>query len=49
MVAEMSPYERVMTAVSLGVPDRIPVVPAAPAFAIRQAGYKFGEVLRDPG
>lgn len=44
---EMTSYERVMTALSLGQPDRVPVVPSATAFSFKNAGFKYSECLFD--
>ena len=42
---EMTPYERLMTAFELKKPDRVPVTPFVREWCVRQAGYKFSEVM----
>lgn len=44
---EMTSYERVMAALSLQQPDRVPVVPSATTFSFKNAGYKYSECLFD--
>ncbi|HRR53824.1 MAG TPA: uroporphyrinogen decarboxylase family protein [Candidatus Methanomethylicus sp.] len=41
----MTPYERLMTAFELKKPDRVPVTPFVREWCVRQAGYKFSEVM----
>ena len=41
----MTSYQRVMTAMEGGTPDRVPLVPIVREWAVRQAGFEFGEVL----
>jgi uroporphyrinogen decarboxylase len=45
---KMNSYERVMATIRGEEPDRVPVIPAAREWCIRQAGFKFGEVLECP-
>ena len=45
----LSPYERVMTAVALREPDRVPMIPRAKGFSIKQTGLKIRECFGDPG
>lgn len=42
---EMTPYERLMAAFELKKPDRVPVTPFVREWCVRQAGYKFSEVM----
>ncbi|MBC7120899.1 MAG: uroporphyrinogen decarboxylase family protein [Candidatus Methanosuratus sp.] len=42
---EMTPYERLMIAFELKKPDRVPVTPFVREWCVRQAGYKFSEVM----
>ncbi len=44
----MNSYERVMAAIRGEQPDRVPVIPAAREWSIRQAGFTFGQVLEAP-
>lgn len=44
---EMTPRERVITALRNGQPDRVPVVPVYVGGAIRRAGYKYAECMLD--
>lgn len=41
-------YNRIMTAVSLGKPDRVPVVPLADSFSARHMGVKLSEFTTNP-
>lgn len=45
---EMNSYERVMAVIQGGKPDRVPVIPAARDWCIRQAGFTFGEIMGSP-
>jgi len=45
---KMNSYERVMATIRGEQPDRVPVIPAARDWCIRQAGFKFGEVMDSP-
>lgn len=45
---EMTPYERLMAAFELKKPDRVPVTPFVREWAVRQAGFKFSEVMTNP-
>lgn len=45
---KMNSYERVMIAIKGGQPDRIPVIPSAREWCIRQAGFTFGEIMDSP-
>jgi len=42
---DMSPYDRVMTALQGGQPDRVPVVPIVREWCARQAGFRFCDIL----
>ncbi|MCQ5377153.1 MAG: uroporphyrinogen decarboxylase family protein [Candidatus Methanomethylicia archaeon] len=42
---EMTPYERLMAAFERRKPDRVPVTPFVREWCVRQAGYKFSEVM----
>jgi uroporphyrinogen decarboxylase len=44
----MNSYERVMAAIRGEQPDRVPVIPAAREWCIRQAGFTFSQVLQSP-
>ena len=44
----MDSYERVMAAITGEKPDRVPVIPAARDWCIRQVGFKFSEVMESP-
>lgn len=44
----MNSYERVMATIRGDETDRVPVIPAAREWCIRQAGFKFGEILESP-
>ncbi|MBW1772026.1 MAG: uroporphyrinogen decarboxylase family protein [Deltaproteobacteria bacterium] len=44
----MNSYERVMAVIKGELPDRVPVIPAAREWCIRQAGFTFAEVLESP-
>lgn len=46
--SEMTSYERVMTALEGGKPDRVPVMPFTRDWATTQAGFTFSEVLENP-
>lgn len=46
--SEMTPYERIMTALDGGKPDRVPVMPFTRDWAVSQAGFTFSEVLGNP-
>ena len=41
----MNPHERVMPAIAGEEPDRVPVIPAAREWCIRQAGFNFREAM----
>jgi uroporphyrinogen decarboxylase len=45
---KMNPYERVMAAIAGEEPDRVPVIPAAREWCIRQAGFNFREAMESP-
>lgn len=45
---EMTSYERVMRAIGGDQPDRVPVIPSIRDWCIRQAGFKFSEVMASP-
>ncbi len=45
---KMNSYERVMAAIKGRKPDRVPVIPAAREWCIRQAGFRFGEIMDSP-
>jgi uroporphyrinogen decarboxylase len=45
---EMTPYDRLMTAFERKKPDRVPVTPFVREWAVRQAGFKFLEVMTNP-
>lgn len=42
---EMSSYDRLMAAFELKKPDRVPVTPFVREWCVRQAGFKFSEVM----
>lgn len=44
----MTPFERLMTAFERRKPDRVPVTPFVREWCVRQAGYKFSEVMTNP-
>lgn len=44
---KMTSYERIMTALEGGRPDRTPVFPLVRDWAIRQAGFTVSEVIQD--
>ncbi len=46
--SEMTSYERVMTALEGGKPDRVPVMPFTRDWAVTRAGFTFSEVLENP-
>ena len=46
--SEMTSYERIMTALDGGKPDRVPVMPFTRDWAVSQAGFTFSEVLGNP-
>ncbi|MCL5960809.1 MAG: hypothetical protein M1358_16165, partial [Chloroflexi bacterium] len=45
---QMTPYERVMTVLALGQPDRVPVVPISKVTGIKSAYYTYRDCLADP-
>ena len=45
----MNSYERVMAVIRGEQPDRVPVIPAAREWCIRQAGFTFGQAMATPG
>jgi uroporphyrinogen decarboxylase len=45
---EMTSYERVMTALEGGTPDRVPVIPFLRDWGIRHSGFTFAEILDNP-
>lgn len=45
---EMTSYERVMTALEGGKPDRVPVIPFLRDWGIKHSGFTFAEVLDNP-
>jgi len=45
---EMTSYERVMTALDGGRPDRVPVIPFLRDWGIRHSGFTFAEILDNP-
>lgn len=47
-IAEMTSYERMMTALEGGKPDRVPVLPFLRDWSIQHAGFTFAEVLSNP-
>jgi uroporphyrinogen decarboxylase len=44
--AEMSPYERLMGALSGSPTDRVPVAPIVREWCARQAGFKFSDIMK---
>ncbi|MCL5960806.1 MAG: helix-turn-helix domain-containing protein [Chloroflexi bacterium] len=42
---QMTPYERVMTVLALGQPDRVPVVPISKVTGIKSAYYTYRDSL----
>jgi uroporphyrinogen decarboxylase len=44
---KMTPKERVLAAISLKMPDRVPVIPITFTFVAKYAGYKLKECLMD--
>lgn len=44
----MNSYERVMAVIRGEQPDRVPVIPAAREWCIRQAGFTFGQAMETP-
>jgi uroporphyrinogen decarboxylase len=45
---EMTSYERIMTALEGGKPDRVPVIPFLRDWGIRHSGFTFAEILDNP-
>ena len=45
---EMTSYERIMTALDGGKPDRVPVLPFMRDWGMKYAGFTFSEVLENP-
>jgi len=45
---QLTPKERVYKAISLKIPDRVPVIPQIMYTASRIAGIKFSEAMKDP-
>ena len=45
---EMTSYERIMTALEGGKPDRVPVLLFMRDWATKSAGFTFSEVLENP-
>ena len=45
--AGMTSRDRLFTSLQLGVPDRVPFAPRAREFAVRYAGYRYGDILTD--
>lgn len=45
---EMTSLERVRTVLAGGIPDRLPVIPQGFMFSAAAAGYRIGQINRDP-